>query len=138
MFKYFKMITSFKNYFLIGMVLLVVISVLLYNVVHFSNQYGIPQVNFINSLFLVPFILIVISFGVFLEQLKRREKENKIDSFNLSPKEKEVIILILEKKKNQEIADQMFVELSTIKTHINKAYKKIGVKNRKELFKSLE
>ena len=57
--------------------------------------------------------------------------------FNLTSKEKEVTLLILEKKKNQEIANELFVELSTIKTHINNIYKKVGVKNRKELFKEL-
>ncbi len=126
-----------KKLFLIGLVILIIICVLTFNVVYFSNYYGIVEIDYINSLLLVPFILLIFSFGMFIEQNKQKEKSKKIDTFNLTAKEKEVTLMILDKKKNQEIANEMFVELSTIKTHINKIYKKIGVKNRKELFDSL-
>ena len=73
------------------------------------------------------------SFGVFIEQNKHQEKLKKIDSYGLTPKEKEVAKLILSKKKNKEIACELYVELSTIKTHINSIYKKLEVSSRKEL-----
>lgn len=50
----------------------------------------------------------------------------------LTLKEMQVLKLIAEGKTNKEIADQNFVELSTIKTHINNIYNKLGVSNRKE------
>ena len=50
----------------------------------------------------------------------------------LTQKEKEILQLICEGKSNKEIASALFVELSTVKTHINKIYSKIGVSNRKE------
>lgn len=120
--------------FLIGLTVLIVISVLTFNVVYFSSYYGISQIDYMNSLLLVPFILLIFSFGMFIEQNKQKEKLKRIDTFNLTAKEKEVTLMILGKKKNQEIADELFVELSTIKTHINNIYKKVEVKNRKELF----
>lgn len=123
--------------FLIGLSVLIVICVLIFNVVYFSTYYGISQINYINSLLLVPFILLIFSFGIFIEQNKHKEKLKKIDTFNLTTKEKEVTLMILKKKKNQDIADEMFVELSTIKTHINNIYKKVGIKNRKELFEKM-
>ncbi|WP_109301218.1 response regulator transcription factor [Aquimarina sp. AU474] len=123
--------------FLIGLTILIVICVLTFNVVYFSSYYGITQIDYINSLLLVPFILLIFSFGIFIEQNKQKEKLKKIDSFYLTSKEKEVTLKILKKKKNQEIANEMFVELSTIKTHINNIYKKVGVKNRKELFEKI-
>jgi len=50
----------------------------------------------------------------------------------LTQKEKEILQLISQGKSNKEIANQLFVELSTVKTHINKIYSKIGATNRKE------
>lgn len=123
---------------LIGLTMVIAISVVTFNVVYFSSYYGIVQIDYINSLLLVPFIILVFSFGIFIEQHKRKEKLRKIDSFNLSPKEKEVAKLMLGKMKNKEIADKLFVELSTVKTHINSIYKKVEVENRDELSKKIE
>jgi len=50
----------------------------------------------------------------------------------LTQKEKEILQLISEGKSNKEIASDLFIGLSTVKTHINKIYSKIGVSNRKE------
>lgn len=51
----------------------------------------------------------------------------------LSRREMEVLELLLQNKTNQQIADHLCIELSTLKTHINKIYKKLDVKNRREL-----
>ena len=50
----------------------------------------------------------------------------------LTQKEREILQLISKGKSNKEIASSLFVELSTVKTHINKIYSKIGASNRKE------
>ena len=50
----------------------------------------------------------------------------------LTRKEKEILKLISLGKSNKEIASELFVELSTVKTHINKIYSKLNVKNREE------
>ena len=50
----------------------------------------------------------------------------------LTQKEKQILQLIGEGKSNKEIAAELFVELSTVKTHINKLYSKIGASNRRE------
>ncbi|WP_085296754.1 helix-turn-helix transcriptional regulator [Cognaticolwellia mytili] len=126
-----------KNLFLFGLIALIVVSVLTFNVISFSTYYGIAQVNYIDSLLLVPFLLLTLSFGIFIEQNKRKETLKSIDKFGLTAREKEVTQMILNKMKNQDIADTMYVELSTIKTHINKIYKKVAVKNRKELIAKL-
>ncbi|MDW3194293.1 MAG: helix-turn-helix transcriptional regulator [Cytophagales bacterium] len=126
-----------KKLFLISVTSVIVICVLTFNVVYFSTYYGFVQINYLNSLFLVPFILIVLSLGMLIEQNKSKESLRKIETFELTPKEVEVATLMLEEKKNKEIADELFVELSTIKTHINAIYKKIGVKNRNELIRKI-
>jgi ATP/maltotriose-dependent transcriptional regulator MalT len=48
----------------------------------------------------------------------------------LSDREQEVLALVAQGLKNQEIADQLFVTLSTIKAHSNNIYRKLDVKNR--------
>jgi len=50
----------------------------------------------------------------------------------LTVKEQQILQLIIEGKSNKEIAAMNFVEVSTIKTHINNIYAKLGLKNRKE------
>ncbi|GJM31719.1 MAG: hypothetical protein DHS20C18_07200 [Saprospiraceae bacterium] len=50
----------------------------------------------------------------------------------LTVKELEILDLIRQGVSNKEIAGILFIELSTVKTHINKIYAKLGVKSRKE------
>ncbi len=66
-------------------------------------------------------------------QKQKSENEEWQDSFsNLTQKEREILQLLAEGKTNKEIAAQLFVELSTVKTHINSIYKQLKVTNRKE------
>lgn len=51
----------------------------------------------------------------------------------LSRKEQEVLALILEQKNNQQICDELFISLSTLKSHINHIYKKLEVSTRQEI-----
>ncbi len=50
----------------------------------------------------------------------------------LTQQEEKILTLIYEGKSNKEIASELFIELSTVKTHINKLYAKLNVKNRNE------
>ena len=56
----------------------------------------------------------------------------------LTAKELSILQLICEGKSNKAIAADNFIELSTVKTHINNIYSKLGVKNRKEVQKACE
>ena len=51
----------------------------------------------------------------------------------LTAKEQEILDLILTGKSNKEIASSLFIEVSTVKTHINKIYGKLDVKSRREV-----
>lgn len=52
---------------------------------------------------------------------------------SLTQQENKVLDLILEDKTNKEIASELFVSVSTVKTHINNVYKKLEVSSRKEV-----
>ncbi len=52
------------------------------------------------------------------------------DKINLSERELEVLRLVAEGCSNQDIADRLYVGVSTVKKHINHIYDKLEVKNR--------
>ena len=58
-------------------------------------------------------------------------KINK-EEYGLSTREVEVLSLIAKGLKNKEIADKMFVSISTVNTHTKNIYKKLDVRNRIE------
>jgi DNA-binding CsgD family transcriptional regulator len=59
------------------------------------------------------------------EDLKRR--------FAISARETEVLLLLRDGLTNQEIADRLFVSITTVKTHLSHLYEKTGTRNRVEL-----
>ena len=85
------------------------------------------------------FILAAIFFLLY-NYLKNRKKErNTTDNFlKLTQTENKVIELIEAGMYNKEIANELNVSLSTIKTHINSIYKKLDISSRPELKKALK
>ena len=52
----------------------------------------------------------------------------------LSPREKEVLDLLLEGKQRNEIAAMLYISENTVKKQISSIYAKLGVASRNELF----
>jgi ATP/maltotriose-dependent transcriptional regulator MalT len=50
----------------------------------------------------------------------------------LSPREREVLVLLAEGRSNREIATAMTVTVATVKTHLVHIYAKLGAGNRNE------
>ncbi len=50
----------------------------------------------------------------------------------LTSRQQQVFQLILQNKTNKQISEELFIELSTLKTHINKIYKVLEINSRKE------
>lgn len=48
----------------------------------------------------------------------------------LTPREKEVLALLGEELSNQEIANRLFIEVGTVKNHVHRLLKKLGVRSR--------
>jgi len=65
------------------------------------------------------------------ESQKESSLQHKLNQ--LSFKERDVLTHILIGESNKEICAQLFIEQSTLKSHINHIYKKLDVKSRKEL-----
>ena len=122
-----------QNRLLVSLIVLVTIGVVVFNVFHYSKSYGIVEIDNVNSLLLVPFILLICWFGILLGTTKNADNIQAAYQNRLSAREKEVLQGIESGKKNKDIADELFVDISTIKSHINNIYKKTGLSNRKEL-----
>ena len=60
------------------------------------------------------------------QQLDVRDKD-------LSQREREVLECILDGKSNRLIQESLYIEKSTLKSHINRIYKKLEVHNREDL-----
>jgi len=71
--------------------------------------------------------------NVYLFSKKRSSQKPVEISSPLTPQEQKVVALIQEGKTNKEIAATLFISVSTVKTHINNGYKKLGVSSRDQL-----
>ncbi len=76
--------------------------------------------------------LLLLSFSLFFFVFRFRKKTTLPPE--LSKQETTVRNLILQGKTNKEIANELFISLSTVKTHITNIYGKLNVSNRQELF----
>ncbi|MCX2717979.1 helix-turn-helix transcriptional regulator [Poritiphilus sp. M415] len=55
------------------------------------------------------------------------------DPTKLTQQERKIALHVLEDKTNKEIADALFISVSTVRTHINNLNKKLGVGDREAL-----
>ncbi|WP_462408756.1 response regulator transcription factor [Neobacillus sp. Marseille-QA0830] len=62
--------------------------------------------------------------------LKMRQKSQHLPHEELTSRELEILLLMAEGKTNQEIADELFIALKTVKTHVSNILSKLGVQDR--------
>jgi len=62
-----------------------------------------------------------------------KSQAGQFESLGITRREKEIILLIQAGKTNQEIADELFISLATVKDHNNNLFRKCRVRNRVEL-----
>jgi len=67
---------------------------------------------------------------VYRETAGAFDREAFIRETGISDRELEVLQLILQGASNQEIADRLFLSLSTVKTHVSNLFLKLGVSRR--------
>lgn len=82
------------------------------------------------------FGLLLLSLGLNVwfvhNKLKKRKRKTAILKSNLSKQETVVLEQLLLDKSNKEIAEALFLSVSTIKSHTNNIYKKLDVQSREE------
>ncbi len=76
---------------------------------------------------------ILLNFFFFYKLKKTKQNKKRNLTAQLTKQEQKIVELILLDKTNKEIASEIFVSLSTVKTHINNLYKKLNLQSREEL-----
>lgn len=62
--------------------------------------------------------------------MKMRQKSQHLPHEELTDREMEILLLMAEGKANQEIADELFIALKTVKTHVSNILSKLQVQDR--------
>lgn len=79
------------------------------------------------------FVAILYDYTGIINNIMSDMKEN----FNLSPREYEVFQCLVRGMCNQEIQDELFISLPTVKKHLSNIYQKLGVNGRHQLINSI-
>ena len=84
--------------------------------------------------YLLSFVVLALTCCVFFlfVQVRRKQKYSENETINLTNQEEKVAKLIIQEKSNKEIASELFISLSTVKTHIRNLYAKYEVSNRQQ------
>jgi len=100
-------------------------------------------VQMLNLLILADGMFLFVSIIVYTYQEIRDFYKNKNNftevnqfcgNFNISKREKEVILLLLQGMNQRNIAENLFISQSTVKTHLRDIYSKCGTTSRFQLF----
>ena len=89
---------------------------------------------YLTSIILI--FIIIWTTILFFDQFSTHYKDNLKNillSYQLSEREGDVFLLILNGKSNKTISNELFIEEGTVKNHLTNIYKKLNVKNRNEL-----
>lgn len=99
-----------------------------FNILIFGDNQIIEQ-----SAFSFGFFFLSIDF--FLYGLRKKELKKNIPFTVLSARENEIFQLLLDNPelKYAQISDQLNISEKTLSAHLNKIYKKVGIKNKKEI-----
>lgn len=104
-----------------------------------SDKYSIQENKERSNTWLIYVILSICVISVILNivlfsKLQNKKKNPKTDlRFSLTKQEQNILQLLLEDKSNKDIADALFVSLSTVKTHVNNVFRKLKVQTREEV-----
>lgn len=97
------------------------------------------NLNFYKNLNYISAFIILILIGSNIILLKKNRLHKKklrlSEAVDLTQQEEKIAKLIDLNKSNKEIGDELFISLSTVKTHVRNVYAKFEVNNRKDFIK---
>lgn len=93
--------------------------------------------NTVNMIFVWESFFITAEDGTEKGQTAQNSVEDLFVRYELSEREKEIAVYILNGRNNKEIATEMFLSPNTIKVHASNLYKKLGASNRVQAIRIL-
>ncbi|MBZ9625864.1 helix-turn-helix transcriptional regulator [Clostridium sp. FP2] len=61
------------------------------------------------------------------------KQKHFFEKFNITNREKEIILLLIKGYSYNQLAEELVISLTTVKTHVHNIYRKAGVKNKIQL-----
>jgi DNA-binding CsgD family transcriptional regulator len=95
-------------------------------VLHFG--YNIPPLIFLF------FYLKKSNFGVSVPIGQEENLKNFFKKHRITPRESEIILMLLGGRKNKDIGKELFISYHTVRNHIHKIYQKLDVRNRLQMY----
>lgn len=99
---------------------------------------SIPFVFIISVSILIYHTFYRFYFSSPIAKTEKTLSQDFIKDFSITKREREIILALLDGKSNKELAETFFVTQKTIEAHLANIYRKVGVKNRLELFARLQ
>ena len=99
---------------------------------------SIPFVFIISVSILIYYTFYRFYFSSPITKTEKTLSPDFIKDFSITKREQEIILALLDGKSNKELAETFFVTQKTIEAHLANIYRKVGVKNRLELFARLQ
>lgn len=105
------------------------------NLIPFNSSFT-GRMNIIPGFYLFLNLFLIFSLkGKFWNE--DEDKKSFLNTNGISPRESEVMDLLISGYSYQNIANSLNISLSTVKTHISKIYQKSGITNKVELIKAI-
>jgi len=118
-----------RHLFIIKIAVLTGLAAVLFEVINLFVIYRHIKLDYYLSLVAVAFLIAGLLIN---KKHKKPDTPEQSPGYLLTTKEVQILLLIAEGKTNKEIAGVYFIEISTVKTHINNIYSKLSLSNRKE------
>ncbi|MDD3412767.1 MAG: LuxR C-terminal-related transcriptional regulator [Lachnospiraceae bacterium] len=97
-----------------------------------------------DDIFLLDMLKDHIAFRLYQNMKNGGCKEEKLtitdatERYDLTKREQTILKLLLEGKDNMEICEEISISINTLKKHILNLYRKLGIKNRVQMFKKIK
>ncbi len=106
-------------------------------------KYQSKQQSRTKTIWVIIIVILLVIISILIPKLIRSKTTgNKLDNKfselinQLSLQEKRVLDLLKEGKTNKEISNELHIEVSTVKSHLNKIYSRLGISGRKDILNS--
>ncbi len=120
----------FQNHlFVFKIAAITALAMIAFEVINLFVLYGYVKLDIYATIVAISFLVTGI---IMARQSNKKAIITDTPNYLLTAREKQILSIVAEGKTNKEIAAILFIEISTVKTHINNIYTKLAVKTRED------